>query len=136
LTRAPVRSVSASGWAVVTRHLDVVAARVEFEDGLVAELSASRASSRQVRSFSVLDRKGLLEVDLAGRRLRRNTFQDGVQRTEELALESGDALLEQDRSFVHVLRNGRRPIVCGETGRAVVELAARIEAAADRSASQ
>lgn len=136
LTRAPIRSVSASGWPVVTGHLDVVAARVEFEDGLIAELTASRASSRQVRSFSVLDRSGLLEVDLAGRRLRRNTFQAGVQRTEELTLEPGDALLEQDRSFIHVLRNGRIPIVCGETGRAVVELAARIEAVADRPPSQ
>ncbi len=126
LTRAEVVKVTAAGWRVVTDNLDVVAARLEFDDGLIAEINASRASSRRVRAFSVLDDDGLLEVDLAGRRLRRNTFASGRQQTEEMALDAGDPLLEQDRSFVDVLTNGRKPIVSGRAGRAAVELAERI----------
>ena len=131
LTRAELVAVTAAGWRVVTPHLDVVAARLEFADGLIAELNASRASSRRVRAFSVLDDDGLLEVDLAGRRLRRNSFASGRQRTEEVALDAGDPLLEQDRSFIDALTNGRKPVVSGRAGRAAVELAERILASID-----
>lgn len=126
LTRAELVSVTAAGWRVVTSQLDVVAARLEFDDGLIAELNASRASGRRVRAFSVLDDDGLLEVDLAGRRLRRNSFASGHQQTEEMTLDAGDPLLEQDRAFVDVLTNGRKPLVSGRAGRAAVELAERI----------
>ncbi len=134
LTGAELCSCSASGWPVVTRHLDVVAARLEFGDGLVAELTASRVSSRQVRAFSVLDDRGLLEVDLAGRRLRRNSFEGGQQRIEELELDPGDPLLEQDRSFIDVLANGHKPLVGGKAGKAAVALAESIEASIRRPA--
>ena len=111
-----------------------MAARLEFEDGLVAELNASRVSSRQVRAFSVLDDRGLLEVDLAERRLRRNSFEGGRQRIEELSLNPVDPLLEQDRSFVEVLANGHKPLVGGKAGKAAVALAERIEASIHRPA--
>jgi predicted dehydrogenase len=133
ITQAELRSVSASGWSLVTDHLDVAVASLEFEDGLQAELTASRVSSRQVRAFSVLDQAGLLEVDLAGRRLRRNSFVAGRQQIERLELEPGDALLAQDQSFVRMLTDGRRPVVCGLAGRAAVGLAERIEASVIRT---
>ncbi len=134
VTRAELRSVTASGWPVVSRRPDVAAARLEFADGLVAELTASRVSSRRVRAFSVLDADGLLEVDLAGRRLRRNSFDQGRQHTESMDVAAGDPLWDQDRAFVDVLTNGRRPLVCGRSGRAVVELAERILACIEPAA--
>jgi predicted dehydrogenase len=128
LTDAEVVDVLAVGSPVATERLDVVSARVTFADGLVAELTASRVSSRKVRAFSLLDSEGLLEVDLANRSLVRTFSPTTGRPAEQLTLQSLDPLLEQDRSFVDVLQNGRKPRVGGDAGRATVALAERIVA--------
>jgi predicted dehydrogenase len=126
LARAPVAEVSASGWSVITPHLDVASAQIRFQDGLVADLMASRVSLERVRRFMVLDQKGVLEVDLAGGWLRRSALDGGRSGSEKIRLQGGDPLLEQDRSFAEILSNGQPPRVGGEAGRATVELASRI----------
>ncbi len=126
LVQAPVAEVSASGWSVITPHLDVATARIRFADGLVAELMSSRVSLERIRRFMVLDEKGVLEVDLAGGWLRRNSLDGNPGRADKLHLDGGDPLLEQDRSFAEILQNGQPPRVGGEAGRATVELASRI----------
>ena len=126
LTDAPVADVTASGWSVITRHLDVATAQIRFEDGLVAELMSSRVSLERVRRFQVLDEQGVLDVDLAGGWIRRNSLDGGRESPDKLRLEGGDPLLEQDRHFVEILSNGQQPRVGGEAGKATVALASRI----------
>lgn len=126
LARAPVTGVSASGWSVITPHLDVASAQIRFADGMVAELMSSRVSQERVRRFVVLDQKGVLDVDLAGGWLRRTAIDGGQSGPEKVHLEGGDPLLEQDRSFAEILSNGQQPRVGGEAGKATVALAARI----------
>jgi predicted dehydrogenase len=126
LTPAAVSGVSASGWSVITPHVDVATAQVRFEDGLVADLMSSRVSPERIRRFLVLDEQGTLHVDLAGGWIRRNLLDGGRVGSEKLRLDGGDPLLDQDRSFAEILRNGQQPRVGGEAGKATVALAARI----------
>jgi predicted dehydrogenase len=126
LTDAPVADVAASGWSVITPHLDVATARISFTDGLVADLMSSRVSVERIRRFQVLDELGVLEVDLAGGWIRRNSLDAGPGGAEKLQMDCGDPLLDQDRSFVEILSNGQQPRVCGEAGKAAVALASRI----------
>jgi predicted dehydrogenase len=126
MTGAAVADVAASGWSVITEHIDVATARITFTDGLVADLMASRASLERIRRFQVLDELGVLEVDLAGGWIRRNSLKAGPDGAEKLQVDCGDPLLDQDRSFVEILSNGQQPRVCGEAGKAAVGLASRI----------
>jgi len=126
LARAPVADVDASGWSVITPHLDVATARISFADGLVADLMASRVSLERIRRFQVLDQQGILEVDLAGGWIRRNSLDAGTGGPDRLQLDGGDPLLDQDRSFVEILSNGQQPRVGGEAGKATVALASRV----------
>jgi predicted dehydrogenase len=126
LTRAPVAEVTASGWPVITPHLDVATARITFADGLVADLMASRVSLERIRRFQVLDQQGVMEVDLAGGWIRRNSLDAGPGGPDKLQFDGGDPLLDQDRSFVEILSNGQQPRVGGEAGKATVALASRI----------
>ena len=125
LTTAPVVDVSASGWSVITPHLDVATAQIRFKDGLVADLMSSRVSLERIRRFLVLDEQGVLDVDLAGGWIRRNSLGSGPD-ADKLQLDGGDPLLDQDRSFVEILSNGQQPRVGGEAGKATVALASRI----------
>jgi predicted dehydrogenase len=126
LSSAPVASIQADGWPVITPYLDVASARIRFRDGLVADLLASRCGSSRRRNFTVLDAKGTLEVDLAGRRICRVLYDGGAHKTDELVLAPGDPLLEQDRAFIDVLHNGEQPRVGATAGRDAVDLASRI----------
>ncbi len=126
LTTAPVVKVWAMGWKVVTNTHDTVWARLEFADGLVAQLNASRVSAEQKRGFLVLDSNGVVEVDLAGRSMKTSSFVDGKQSTETIGPMDADPLLEQDRSFIRAAVNGRKPIVSGRTALAAVKLAESI----------
>ena len=59
MVAAPVRSVSAVGVSVFGEHEDVANARIEFEDGCVANLTASRASYTAVRKMRIWGDRGL-----------------------------------------------------------------------------
>jgi predicted dehydrogenase len=126
LTSGEVQSISASGWSVLTPHLDLAAARILFTDGLVADLHASRISSERSRRFSVLDQLGALEVDLAARSITRISPDGSGRAHGQQVLQSEDPLLDQDRAFVEALHNGHQPLVGAEAGRAAVVLATRI----------
>jgi hypothetical protein len=63
LVRSPVRSVSASGVAVVSDTPDIANARIEFENGCVANLTASRISMKQMRKVRLFQKDAYLSLD-------------------------------------------------------------------------
>lgn len=64
---APVRSVSAVGVSVFGGHEDIANARIEFEDGCVANLTASRASFQTVREMRLWGEEGYASLDFANK---------------------------------------------------------------------
>lgn len=69
LVRSPIHSVTALGLSVFGGHEDVANARITFENGCVAELTASRASPTASRTMQIWAAEGYAEVDFAQRRL-------------------------------------------------------------------
>src|SRR5262249_19957131 len=65
LIPAPVRSVSAVGLSVFGEHEDVANARIEFEDGSVAEVTGSRSSAQAFRKLRICGAEGYASLDLA-----------------------------------------------------------------------
>jgi predicted dehydrogenase len=63
LVRAPVLSVSAGGVAVVSDTPDIANARIEFANGCVANLTASRISLKQMRKVRLFQRDAYISLD-------------------------------------------------------------------------
>ncbi len=63
LVRSPLRSVSASGVAVVSQTPDICNARLEFENGCVANLTASRISLKQMRKVRFFQKDAYISLD-------------------------------------------------------------------------
>ena len=82
MVEAPVRSVQAVGVSVFGGHEDVANARVEFEDGCVANLSASRASYQAARKFRIYGPEGYASLDFATRQATLIRPSDGLRRGE------------------------------------------------------
>ncbi len=151
LTDAPLRSVHASGIAVVSEHEDMAEARLEFQCGLVANLKASRISpapSRQLKSFGP---NGFAEIDFST--LTLQTVRPATQivdRSFELSaatdnplkfadtlfseflavdtvkVESRNAILDELHDFVISIQSKSEPTVTGHAGKRAVEVAAMI----------
>ena len=123
LARAPVSAVSACGFRVLTNDIDIASARVEFENGCVADLSASRVSQVVVRKFRVFLPGLYASADLQAGKLRYVRQAGGsIDETEETHT-GGDALALQAQSFVDAVRSGTPPAVDGAEGRRVLKLA-------------
>jgi predicted dehydrogenase len=67
LVAAPVRSVAAVGVSLFGEHEDVANARIEFEDGSVASLTASRASFTPTRKMRIWGAEGYASLDFAAK---------------------------------------------------------------------
>jgi predicted dehydrogenase len=152
LAPGPVRRVEALGLSVLGGHEDVAHARIVFENGCVANLSASRVSDAPLRRMQVWSAEGFACVDFArkhltlmqpseelrGRRLDPRRLDAGSLarlkaelhgrqlQTLELDCQGGDQLTCELQDFLHCVRTGARPRASGEDGRDAVALATRV----------
>jgi predicted dehydrogenase len=129
--------VRASGLSVLSSHLDLANARVEFSNGAVALATASRVSRERVRRLRLFQPNGYLSLDLATgggefMRLRSDwrpgtgsQLSDVVERVVLQAPEA-DALGLELQSFVHAVQGDREVVVGGAEGRAALALALRV----------
>ncbi len=123
LARAPIEQVSASGFRVLTDGIDIANARIEFGDGTVASLSASRVSQATVRKFRVFWPDGYGSADLQAQRLRLVRRGPGGMEQVDEEFPRTDELQAQAEAFVRAARGAAPPPVSGNQGREALALA-------------
>ncbi len=145
-----VRDVTAAGVGVLTPSIDIANARVTFDSGAVATITASRVSKERTRKLRIFQRNGYLSLDLgAGTgelyRLRGDVDLASLTKqaqpleafVERIPLEApeGEPLKLELESFAEALR-GRAPvIVSGRAGREALAVALRIVGDIERTRS-
>jgi predicted dehydrogenase len=123
LARAEPSAVSACGFRVLTSDIDIANARIEFENGCVANLSASRVSQTAVRKLRVFQPGLYVSADLQAGKLRYVRQSAGeIEQTDE-SHPGGDALAEQAAAFAAAVHGRRRVQLDGREGRRALELA-------------
>jgi len=126
LARSEVSGVSACGFRVLTNDIDIASARIEFANGCVADLSASRVSQAIVRKFRVFEPGLYASADLQAGKLRYVRQEGGEIRETEETHAGGDALAAQAESFVLAIKENGPVAVDGTEGRRVLKLALEI----------
>lgn len=128
-----VERIDAKGVTVLTADTDIANARLTFQNGCVANVTASRASLKVERKMRMFMPNRYLSVDFQNRVLaqyrkgEREMF-PGVPEilSEESVFENGDALMEEIKHFVGCIRAGREPLVSGAAGRRALATATEI----------
>ena len=131
LAKAPIEQVSASGFRVLTNAIDIANARIEFADGCIASVSASRVSQAPVRKLRVFRHDAYVSADLQEQRLRHvrkggdGNNPDGIVESEQ-SFARADELRAQAQAFFEAVRGGAAPLVTGEQGRQALALALQV----------
>ena len=130
IVESPISAVHSSGTAVVTKDIDIAHARIEFDDGCVAELAASRVSQEPARAMKVYQAGSYLTIDYMNHELQVGTVIDGHEEparrevTFETETVAGiDVLMAEILSFVGAVQSGSTPEVTGEDGKRALEVA-------------
>ncbi len=126
LVRSPLASIDAVGVPVLSRGEDIANARLRFEDGCVANVTASRISPEKMRKIRVFQEDGYLSLDYqnqTGEIYRRGP--GGISR-ENVEIEKDEPLKRELQSFVECARAGSQPKVGGAQAAAALEVAIEI----------
>lgn len=137
---APIATIDAVGTPVFSEEIDIANARLRFENGCVANVTASRVSVKTERKLRIFGDDAYLSLDLQQKivtliRKRASGGRPGELPVtiEEQSLEPGDALKAEIDSFLDCIRRGSRPVVPGEAGLTALETAIRISAQVNES---
>jgi predicted dehydrogenase len=124
--RSPLWSIDAVGVPVLSRNEDIANVRLHFEDGCVANVTASRISPERIRKIRIFQEDAYLSLDYQNqsgeiyRRVGKQIWRDRVEISHQ------EPLKLQLHSFIECANTGRQPRVSGSQATAALELAVKI----------
>lgn len=155
LVRSPLKQIEAAGVGVIAESEDICNARLTFENGCVANVTASRISARALRKMRLFQKDSYISLDfltktvevyrlveaekLSEEEKKKKTVVgnipvDKVGKTviyERPEVEDLDMLTAEIRSFVNAVKTKTPPVVSGEDGKKALEVAMKIKEKAE-----
>ena len=126
LVRSPVVSIDSVGVPVLSPSEDIANVRLNFENGCVANLTASRISRDKVRKIRIFQEDAYLSLNYQkqnGYMLRLN---DKAIKRHRVKVTKGEPLHRELAAFIDCAQSGNQPRVTGHEAAAALELALRI----------
>src|SRR5690625_5515843 len=77
--KSPVKDVRANGLSIISRKDDICSARVEFENGAVANLTASRISLKNMRKMRLFQSNAYISIDFLEKNARSEEHTSELQ---------------------------------------------------------
>ena len=133
LVRSPIAHIDANGVSVLTDEHDIANARITFESGCVANVTASRVSMKPQRKMRIFQPDAYISIDfqdkiLSLHRKGEKEMFPGIPEiiSEESIFDNSDAILAEAEAFLHAIATNTAPPVTGEDGRQALDTAIRI----------
>ncbi len=124
LVDSPIASVDAVGAPVASAHEDIANARVRFQNGCVATITASRISLKTERKMRLFSQEGYMSVDFSARKLMMIGRERGLPipgtgggRIEEISWKEHDSLEAEHAAFAASVLDGTPVVVDATAGR-------------------
>lgn len=143
-----VKNISASGAGVMTKSIDIANARIEFEDGAVANITSSRISMKRSRKFRIFQKDGYFSMDFQTKKVThikksKQLYKvlpkimmgdyEGIDVDKVVDItevdasdRKKDALTTELESFIHAVEADLNPIVDGAAGTRALKVALEI----------
>jgi predicted dehydrogenase len=131
--RSDVSEIRAAGIPVIAENVDIANARLEFKSGCVANVTASRISTKNERKIRLFQKDAYVSVDFTSQEItvirQDSKKNDGLipgMEIKQLCFTKGDALEDEIKSFVQAVVNRKAPPVTGQMGRDALKIALNI----------
>lgn len=130
MVNAPVVSVHAVGIPVITPRFDIANARIEFADGCIANLTASRISNEKVRKLRFFQPHDYVSIDYIKQEAALASLKMNGAKPEicagNLSVENREPLKLELEAFLNSVRHNKPALVTGEDGKRALELALQV----------
>lgn len=135
LVKSKIRAVSAAGTPVLTQHIDIANARLEFMNGAVANLTASRVSDKKLRRIRIFEEQRYEALDFVKQQLEVVTTQPATAEDqwpkivrEQVEIVPQQPLDAELACFIRSVQTGEPPLVTGRVGLEALEVALQVRA--------
>ncbi|QHI34811.1 scyllo-inositol 2-dehydrogenase (NAD(+)) [Kordia antarctica] len=145
VVKSKVVKINASGVSVISNSPDIANARLEFENGCVANLTSSRISMKNMRKSRFFQRDAYIAVDFLEKKVEVVKMKDAPKKVDEFALilqnaegvkkqiyfenpeiDENNAILEELETFADAINNDTTPIVSLAQGTEALRIAIKI----------
>jgi len=145
VVKSPVKQINASGVSVISDTPDIANARIEFENGCVANLTASRISLKNMRKSRFFQKDAYISVDFLDKVCEVVKMKDapevpgdfdmilqnaeGIKKQiyfESPDVEANNAILDELETFADAINNNTTPVVTLEDGTEALRVAYKI----------
>ena len=133
LVNEPVRSIAANGTTVLTDSVDIAQARLTFQGGCVANITASRISQKSKRKMHIFQEQSCLCIDFQNLTMSQfykgeGELHPGIPNIESntFTYSDKDTLKLEIEDFLNCVTQARAPRVSGEDGHKALALALEI----------
>ena len=145
VVQSKVIDVQASGVSIISETPDIANARLRFENGCVANLTASRISMKTMRKSRFFQRDAYVSVDFFEKKTEVVRMQNAPESAEDFAMilenaegvkkqiffdnpevKEGNAILMELEHFADAINNNKEPIVSLQAGTSALEVAHQI----------
>ena len=131
--RSPVKRIDANGVAVISKEIDIANARITFENGCVANVTASRVSMKSERIMRIFQSDAYISIDFQNKKLTTHKKGSGEMypgianiESNDRTFEQGDALYSEIEAFLKSINNNIPPVVSGKAGLLALQTAIKI----------
>ena len=143
IVKSNIKLIQASGVSVLSDTIDMANTRIEFDDGCVANITASRISQKKLRKFRIFEEKSYTNIDflnpciekyiLSNNRPKNNFSCVVINENEEKyilyekpKINLHNALKVELQYFAESIRKSQKPVVDGNDGLRALEIAMQI----------
>lgn len=130
LVPSKIKKISSFGKSIITNKIDIANARLEFFNGTIANLTASRISQKNERKIRIFEKDKYLSLDFLQQKLKIvekvKKKSSKLFKTLEYNYKKTDALNDEIIDFINSIRMNKKPLVDGIQGMEALKLAAAI----------
>ena len=131
--KSDVSEIRSAGIPVISEHVDIANARLEFESGCIANVTASRISTKNERKIRLFQKDAYVSVDFTSQEItviqQNSSKESGLipgMEIKQLRFTKGDALEDELKAFVQSVITRETPEVTGKMGRDALKIALSI----------
>ncbi len=121
IVQSNIKKISASGATIATNMPDVANARIEFENGCIAHLTASRISKDNLRNIKIFQKENAITIDFLNKKSEiifarlfdsANINESSIElRSEYPPIVHNNAIQEELKAFIYAIENNTKPVV-------------------------